>query len=210
MSAMSGVALRTAVACGLLTLSAHAIPFEFSYIYGSDDANGVITGSFEGTHKHGYVYDITNVQIFYNGVAMPTLDGQYYITNVTGTGAPIVSFEGWRNDFRISDTNDTTTFRTGNKENSFFFFSGGHARFFTPEVGEWEDVETEEGTRRLGIPTRWSLTSPEIKPDITRVPDGGHTLALLGIAMAAFGVVRRQMALSPHARPAAASWRSHT
>src|ERR1044072_6883843 len=102
-----------ALTCACLLLAnlipqSRATHFDFSYHFFEVEyaanltGDALVTGSFEGRMKEGYVYDITNIKMAFNGVEF---ERPFYLIHPFSP-EPIVSVEMWRNNFAFVDNLD--------------------------------------------------------------------------------------------------------
>ena len=170
--------------------SAPASTFTFSYVfddaygYGGSTATGTLSGTQVGNSATGYVTGVSVQSLFVNGIQVP---GTIYNAAYTGTGndfeAPggaVVSFLQSQNNFLFINSD------YGNHDYSYtgYFYNLAPA-FYGLSVGVNFDPFTVAQDDGQGA---WTLTGTN-----DRVPDGGATMALLGMAMSGMVWIRRKL-----------------
>lgn len=94
----------------LLSLSAHAAQYNFSYSFASGD---VVSGSLTGTQNGLFVENVSNVSVSFNGTPFTgntDFYQAYYFSPgcCFAAGAPAISFDGDLNNFYFSDAAPNT------------------------------------------------------------------------------------------------------
>ena len=174
MKTLPKLTLALVLALGLGAGSARASTFDFSYLF---DDGLVVSGSLTGAANGDFVENISNVAVRFNGDAMPgtiftsMFDGGSYLNG------PVVSFDALLNNFLFANSDlangdfgyDSVFYMLNASvasDTAVAFSTMGYASQDDPSVGR-----------------RWTLV---------QVPDHGATLALLGLALAALGSMRRK------------------
>ena len=166
--------------------------WDYSYTF-SDGL--VVSGSFEGTQVgndiNGYVDNISDLKVFFNGTPMT---GTVYAASWTGelnsdgwwiyTSDPVVSFDMAQNNFMFINSDVVDGDNSGNQ----FFWSPPESLVGAPTA--WAlDLPLGINSVDFDFPANassWSLVDP--------VPDGGSTVMLCGMSLAALGLSRRKLA----------------
>ena len=174
-----------ALALGLSAATTQAITFSYSYSFGS---GLVMSGSLDGDQNGNFVENVSNVSVFFNGISIP---GSVYTARFTGSSwvsDPIVSFDVNKNNFLF--INGDIVGGTQGFDSYFYIlndsvYNNSAAGFSAPLNASGGDFSTQQ--------SRWSLAPA--RPAAANVPDGGTTVALLGLAMTAVAGIRRKLRL---------------
>jgi len=153
--------------------------FDFSYTFLGTSPGfggpGVVTGSFDGTQSGNLITDISDITILFDGNPFGSNFQQYGYNGSYVEGAAVVSIDGTQNDF--------------------YFFSGdnfGNPSLQSLTLYGYNFVDLNgaivDQNDSTPISSRWSVT------DVSTVPDGGATIALLGGALAGLTALRRRFA----------------
>lgn len=168
------------LAATLVSASAHAETFDFSYTFADSTA---ITGRFDGTANGNLVTGLSNIFVKLNGVDFAG-SGSLLAARFDGTSwqnDPVVSFNGLENNFAFSDG----------------LFPGSYnVNYFTQRSGPGLDFSWVESTRGIsrsevytvtpaGTLSRWTLTA------VTAVPEP-ETYAMLLAGLGLLGAVARR------------------
>jgi hypothetical protein len=100
-----GLRLIAVLTIALCSFSAKASVFNFSYTFGSGD---VASGSLTGTQNGIYVESVSNVSVFYNGIALTGNPNLYQPYSFAAgccwvPSPPVISFNGNLNNFIFAD-----------------------------------------------------------------------------------------------------------
>jgi hypothetical protein len=166
-----------ALALGLTVSSSYGTLFSYSYLFGDGLS---VTGSLDGTQNGNFVENVSNVSVFFNGTAMPgtvfaaSYDGANYVSG------PVVSFDALQNNFIFADTD----FAAGDQAYKSIFYML-NASVYADTALAFSDL----GFASQDWPTSresWTL----------KVPDGGSTIVLMGLAMIGMALARRKLSRS--------------
>ena len=169
--------LLLALALGLGAGSASANSFTYAYTFGDGQ---VVSGSLDGTQNGDLVEGVSNVSVFFNGIALldPVFTAKYDQASASFVAGTVVSFDALQNNFFFANSDLAAgDFGYG----AIFYmtnaadFGGATALGFSTLGFASQDFPT--------VGTSWSLKA---------VPEGGATLALLGLALVGLAWVRRQ------------------
>jgi hypothetical protein len=139
----------------------------------------VVSGTLDGTQNGNFVDNVSNVSVFFDGVALP---GTIYTSMYDGlnylSGA-VVSFDALQNNF---------LFATSDLASGDF---GYESLFYMLNASVFEDTALALSNVGIGYASQdsptsggsWSLT----------VPDSGSTILLMGLAMAGLVGMRRKL-----------------
>ncbi len=185
-------------ALGLGVSSASATLFDFSYTF--SDTQTVITGTLEGTQNGNFIDDVSDLSVFFNGVAMAQLDP---------TNPVPISFASY--DQASGTFLPDPVISTAPSQNNFFFSNGDYASgafsayFYLTNASDFVDnpngpqagalafdgdATGDSDATETATGSFWSIT-----PVLTSsVPDGGATAALLGLATVSLLALRRRQA----------------
>lgn len=167
----------------LATNLARGTVFTFSYAFGD---GLTASGSLTGTQNGQFVDNVSDVSLFFNGVAVP---GSIFASQFDGPtfsylSGPVVSFDALQNNFVFSNSD----FANGDLSADSFFY------ILNASVADDTAVASSVplgffGSQDLPTVSRsWSLTAAPSGS----VPDEGATCALLGMAMAGMVWWRRK------------------
>lgn len=196
--------LSAAAAMILLTGSARADTFTFSYLF--SDSNfapgkfeGTLSGNQVGDSLTGYVTDITVLTLFVtaydpvNGsilVDAAPISGPYYIlsgdessvTDLGPYGSAVVSFDQYQNNFVFS--RDDILSPSWDPDAAAYVYlmnaigSGNSGGWMLLDVPVADAFDLGDG--------KWELINT------SRVPEDGATFALFGLTLLGFAAIRRQ------------------
>jgi hypothetical protein len=164
---VSLLALLLTASVGPFPTSAHADTYDFSYTFASGDA---VSGSFDGTTVGNFVDNISNIAVGLDGNPFP---GPISL----GGNASNVSFDASQSFFDFNAP-------AGSPDFFLLYGSFNGTSLANAQFQELSGAFTHLFPDDLPIqPANWSLT------DVSgsSVPDGGTTVAMLGIAI--FGLV---------------------
>jgi hypothetical protein len=173
--------LLLALALGLGAGSASATSFTYSYTFGDGQ---VVSGSLDGTQSGNFIEGVSNVSVFFDGIALldPVFTAKYDEASSSYLTGAVVSFDALQNNFffvnsdlAAGDFGFDSIFYMANAAD----FGGATAVAFSTLGFASQDSPTVSGS--------WSLTA---------VPEGGATIAFLGMAMVGLAWVRRQQSLA--------------
>jgi hypothetical protein len=169
---VSSLALLLTAIVGPLATGARADTYDFSYTFASGD---VASGSFDGTTVGNFVDNISNITV--------GLDGNPFPGPISLSGSvSAVSFDASQSFFDF-------TAAAGNPDFFLLFGSFDGTSLANAQFQELSGAFTHLFPDDLPIQAaNWSLT------DVSgsSVPDGGTTVALLGVAIVGLVVLRRQ------------------
>lgn len=194
-----------AFAIALLSFSARADIFDFSYTFGSGD---VASGSLTGTQNGNFVENVSAVHVFLNGTALAGSDLYQPYTFSAGccyvNANPVISFNGNLNNFIFSDGLPVWPYGATN----WFSMNGTDIDYWnTGSLGplQWASVYvpsspyvSDSSINGLAIvsghgfdASRWSLTvaAPIPEPET-------YAMLLAGLSLLGFAARRRKMKLA--------------
>jgi len=163
------------MALGLTAGSSFGTTFNYSYTFG----DGLeVSGTLDGTQNGNFVENVSNVSVFFDGIAMP---GTIYASMYDGLNylnGPVVSFDALQNNF---------LFATSDLAGGDFAYD---SIFYMLNSSVFEDTALAFSSAGVGYASQdfptfsgsWSLT----------VPDSGSTLVLVALSMGGLAWVRRE------------------
>lgn len=185
MKKLNKVTLLGLIGLGLTAQSSHGTTFDFSYTFtgsGGIGAGTTVTGSLDGTQVGDFVDGVSDVKVHFNGTAM---SGTVFTEAYNGSAwvnGPVVSFTAAHNNFGFINS-DLANGNGGFTEYFYMINSAGP----TPYAVAYQSVETAYDNPVLA--GHWSLTVARANGS---APDGGLTVAMLGIGVSGLAFVRRK------------------
>lgn len=175
------IQVLAASACFLMVSATYGAVFDYTYTFGD---GLVASGSLTGTQNGNSVENAANVTLFFNGAQIPGLIFSFKYDSTSPNSyvsGPVLSFNALENNFFFSKSDMENGVFT---DDSLFYVLTAFG--FNTAVG----LHPLNNTASQDLPIRpgsWSLTSRG------SVPDGGTTLAMFGIGLAALMWIRRRM-----------------
>ena len=159
-------------------LSANGATFNFSYDFGGN----TVSGMFDGTQNNNLVEGISNISMYFNGVAF---DGPLYATgwsNATSwtSGGAVASFDGLENNFFFSDVDYLDHISVSNY---FVILTDGLAN-----TAVTVDHDTGVDVRQGFDSGSWTLEAAQS----SSVPESSSLYLLAFGLLGLFGTVRRK------------------
>lgn len=160
-----------AVSFGLALSSAYGTLYDYTYFFGD---GLLVTGQLSGDQNGSFIDNVTDVSVFFNGIAIPgtvftaSFDGASYQTG------PVVSFDALQNNFLFSNS-DLANGDFG--YDSIFYILNASVYFDTAVAFSTLGYASQDD------PTADTWRLEEHVPG-THVPDSSGSIAWLGLGLA--------------------------
>lgn len=187
-SLFSSVALSTTI--GDLYRFSYAFHDENWEYEGVEDI-AYVTGTVNGTRVGDLLVDLSNPTLFINGLSTRPMFIKGHTDDLGYSRTPpVMSFHGYWNNFIIIDTDLAP--HTSPSSVSQLFFQGVHGNISASGSGTGLSALEFNYLRWDYYPTFWTLELVSSQGAPPKVPDGGATLTLLGLASTALASLRRK------------------